>query len=63
MVVAAGVMVTAVLLVTVPTPLLMEPVPPLNTAVSVVEVPAVIVVFAAVKLVMAGGATTVNMKL
>jgi len=43
--------------------LLMEPVPPLNTAVSVVEVPAVIVVFAAVKLVMAGGATTVNMKL
>jgi hypothetical protein len=63
MVVVAGVTVTAVLLDTVPTPLLMEPVPLLKTAVSVVEVPAVMVVFVAVKLVITGAATTVNVKL
>ena len=61
-VVAEGVMFTAVPLVTVPTPLLTLPVPPLNTAVSVVEVPAVIVAFAATKLVATGGATTVKVK-
>ena len=36
------------------------PVPPLNTAVKVVEVPAVIVAAAGVKLVITGAATTVT---
>ena len=39
------------------------PVPPLNTAVSVVELPAPIVEAAAVKLLITGGATTINVKL
>lgn len=62
-VVAEGVTVTAVPLVTVPTLLLTDPVPPLNTAVSVVELPAPIVEAAAVKLLITGGATTINVKL
>jgi hypothetical protein len=44
-------------LVTAPT-LLTVPVPPLNTAVSVVEVPVVIVAAAGAKLVIAGAAST-----
>jgi hypothetical protein len=59
-VVAAGVIFTAVPLVTVPTLVSIEPLPPLKTAVSVVEVPSVIVVFAAAKLVITGAATTVT---
>ena len=47
-------------LVTAPTELLTLPVPPLNTPVSVVEPPAVIVGAAAVKLLIAGAATTLN---
>jgi len=57
-VVTAGVTVTAVPLVTAPTLLSMLPVPLLNTPVKVVEVPAVIVGAAAVKLVIVGAATT-----
>jgi len=49
-------------LVTVPTPWSTVPVPPLKTAVSVVEVPAVIVPAAGVKLVIAGAATTPRVK-
>src|ERR1019366_7948820 len=59
-VVAAGVIVTAVPLVTAPTLLLTDPVPPANTAVSVVEFPAVMVACPARKLVIAGAATTVS---
>jgi hypothetical protein len=55
-----GETVTAVPLVTTPTPLLTLPVPPLKTAVRVVEPPARIVGAAAVKLVIAGVATTFN---
>jgi hypothetical protein len=53
-VVADGFTVTAVPLVTVPTPPIV-PVPPLNTAVSVVDFPAVIVAAPAEKLVIDGG--------
>jgi hypothetical protein len=59
-VVAAGVMFTGVLLTTAPTPLLMLPVPLENTAVSVVELPAVIVGAPGVKLVATGAGTTVT---
>ena len=59
-VVAAGETVTGVALVTAPTPLSTLPVPLLNTAVNVVEVPAVIVAAAETKLVMAGAGTTVT---
>ena len=52
----------AVPLVTAPTLLLTLPVPPLNTPVNVVEVPAVMGEAADVKLVMAGAATTVSVK-
>lgn len=51
----------AVPLVTAPT-ILTDPVPPVNTPVSVVELPTVIVDAAAVKLVMDGAATTLNEK-
>jgi hypothetical protein len=61
-VVDAGETVTGVPLVTAPTLLLTLPVPPLNTAVNVVELPAVIVCEAAVKLVIAGAATTFSVK-
>jgi hypothetical protein len=61
-VVDAGVTVTGVPLVTAPTLLLTLPVPPLNTPVKVVELPAVIVDAAAVKLVIAGAATTFSVK-
>ena len=50
---------TGVPLVTAPTPWSTVPVPPLNTAVSVVLVPAVMVLAAAVKEVIVGGGTTV----
>jgi len=53
--VAAGETVTGIALVTLPTPLSMLPVPLLKTAVRVVDVPAVIDVAAAVKLVIVGG--------
>jgi hypothetical protein len=53
-------MVTAVPLVTVPTLLSTLPVPLLKTAVKVVEVPAVIVEAAEVKLVIRGAGTTVT---
>jgi hypothetical protein len=59
-VVTAGETVTAVPLVTAPTLLFTLPVPPLNTAVKVVEPPAVIVAAAGVKLAIAGAATTVT---
>jgi len=59
-VVAAGVIVTGVPLVTGPTPLLTLPVPPLNTAVRVVELGETIVASAGVKLVIEGAATTVT---
>jgi hypothetical protein len=59
-VVTAGVTEAAVPLVTAPTVLLTLPDPPANTPVSVVEPPAVIVGAAAVKLVMDGAATTLN---
>ena len=58
--VTAGETVTAVPLVTAPTLLLTLPVPPLNTAVKVVEPPTVIIAAAGVKLVIAGAATTVT---
>ena len=58
-VVAVGVTVTALPLVTAPTPPLTLPVPLLNTGVSVVEVPAVIVAAAEVKLLIAGAGKTV----
>jgi hypothetical protein len=54
-VVAEGVTVTAVPLVTVPVTPLIIPLPPLNTAVSVVDFPAVTVAAPAEKLVIAGG--------
>jgi hypothetical protein len=56
-VVVDGAIVTGAPLVTAPTPLLIVPVPPEKTAVKVVELPAVIVLAADVKLVMTGGAT------
>lgn len=49
-------------LVTAPTALLTLPFPPVNTAVRVVEPPAVIVGAAAAKLAIAGAATTLNVK-
>ena len=52
----------AVPLVTAPTELFTLPVPPVNTPVRVVEVPDVIVEAAAVKLVIDGAATTLNVK-
>ena len=55
----AGVTFTAVPLVTAPTALFTLPVPLLKTAVKVVDVPAVIVVAADVKLVIVGAGTTV----
>jgi hypothetical protein len=58
--VVEGVIFTGVPLVTGPTPLFTEPVPPLNVAVSVVEFPTVIVEEPALKLVIAGGGTTVT---
>ena len=58
--VTAGETVTAVPLVTAPTLLFTLPVPPLNTAVNVVDPPAVMMAAAGVKLVMAGAATTVT---
>jgi len=62
-VVEAGTMVTGVPLVTAPTPLSMLPVPPLNTAVSVVEAPETIVAAPGVKLVIDGAGTTVTVTL
>jgi TATA-box binding protein (TBP) (component of TFIID and TFIIIB) len=62
-VVATGVIIMAMLLVTGPTLLSTEPEPALNTAVRLVELPAVIVVCAAVKLVITGAATTVTVVL
>jgi hypothetical protein len=59
-VVAAGVTVTGVPLITAPMPLLIVPVPPENTAVSEVELAAVIVLAPAEKLVIAGAGTTVT---
>jgi hypothetical protein len=59
-VVATGVTVTAVPLVTAPTLLSTLPAPPEKTAVRVVELPAVIVLAAAVKLVITGMGTTVT---
>jgi hypothetical protein len=63
-VVAVGVTVTRVPLVTAPTPLLTTPVPPEKTPVKVVEFPAVIVAAPALKLVITGGETppTVRVK-
>jgi hypothetical protein len=61
-VVTPGVTVAGVPLVTAPTELFTLPVPPLNTPVSVVELPTVIVGAAATKLVIAGAATTLNEK-
>jgi hypothetical protein len=61
-VVAEGETVAGVPLVTAPTLLLTLPVPPLKLPVNVVEVPAVIVGEAAVKLVIAGAATTFSVK-
>jgi hypothetical protein len=58
--VVAGETDTPVPLVTAPTPLLTLPVPPLNTPVRVVEPPTVIGEADAVKLVIAGAATTLN---
>ena len=60
MVVAAGVTVLAVAVVTVPTLLFTAPVPLAKTAVRVVLAPAVRVDWAALKLLMAGAATTVT---
>ena len=59
-VVAVGVTFTAVPLVAVPTLLLTLPVPLAKTAVSVVEVPAVMVRAPGVKLVITGASTTVT---
>jgi len=59
-VVLAGVTVTAVPLVTAPTPGLTVPVPPEKTPVRVVEFPEVIVAAPAAKLVIVGGGTTVT---
>jgi hypothetical protein len=59
-VVEVGETLTGVPLVTAPTPLLMLPVPPVNTAVSVVEVPVTMMAAPGVKLVMAGAGTTVT---
>src|SRR5258708_129075 len=64
LVIAGGgttVTVTGLRLVTCPTPLLTAPVPPENTAVNVVEFPAVMVAAPAVKLVIAGGGTAVTL--
>lgn len=52
---AVGETVTGVPLVTVPTPSFTDPVPLLNDAVSVVELPKVIVAAPAAKLVICGG--------
>ena len=60
MVVAEGETVTAVPLVMAPTPWSTLPVPLENTAVRVVELPAVIVFLAAAKLEMEGAAATVT---
>ena len=62
MVVADGVTVTGVPLVTAPTPLLMLPVPLTKTGVSVVECPAVIVAEPDTKLETAGAGNTVTVK-
>ena len=62
-VVVVGEMLTGDPLVTAPTPLLILPVPPLKTAVSVAELPIVIVAGTRVKLVIAGAATTFSVKL
>jgi len=51
---------TGVPLVTAIAPGVIEPVPPVNTAVSVVELPVTIVANAGVKLVIAGAGTTVT---
>jgi hypothetical protein len=59
-VVTEGEMDADVPVVTAPTALLTLPVPPVNTPVRVVEPPAVIVGAAAVKLVIEGAATTLN---
>jgi len=59
-VVEAGEMVTGVPLATTPTLLSTLPAPLLKTPVNVVEVPAVIVAAAEMKLVITGGATTVT---
>jgi hypothetical protein len=61
-VVAEGDTDAGVPLVTAPTLLFTLPVPPVKTAVRLVEVPVVIVGAAAVKLVMTGGATTFKVK-
>jgi hypothetical protein len=58
-VVEVGEILTGVPLVTAPTPLSMLPVPLVNTAVRVVELPDTMVDAPAVKLVMAGAGTTV----
>src|SRR5438270_12577043 len=62
-VVEAGVIVFGVPDVTAPTPLSTLPLPLENTAVSVVDVPAVMVLCAAVNEVMLGGGTTVTVAL
>ena len=59
--VALGVTVTGVVLVTVPTPVSMLPVPPLNTAVSWVLSPILMLVGLATKLVMTGGGPPVTL--
>ena len=61
--VAAGVTVTGVPLITAPMPLLIVPVPPEKTAVKVVELPAVMVDAPALKLLMTGGATPPTVRL
>ena len=53
-----GEMLTGAPLVTAPTPWSTLPVPPVNTAVSVVELPVTIVAAAGVKPVIAGAGTT-----
>jgi hypothetical protein len=59
-VVADGEMLTGAPLITAPTPWSTLPVPPLNTAVSVVEFPETIAGAPGVKLVITGTATTVT---
>jgi len=61
-VVAEGVTFTGVPLVTAPTPLLILPVPLMNTGVNVVDFPAVIVAAPDKKLVTAGAGNTVTVK-
>ena len=60
MVVVVGDTVLGVLLVTAPTALSIEPVPPANTPVRVVLEPVVMVALAAVKLEMVAAGTTVT---